>query len=140
AVPPSRYRMQYTRPLMGGTRCHMMAMYVVLESYLGMVCDYPEAYEGQPGFEFVSTVPTVWDETRVIDAKVGDYVVIARRKGSVWYVGGITNNDARELDVDLSSLGSNKRSVILYTDASTDPNHLQKEEKEINLAEKLKIK
>ncbi len=54
AVPDSLFKVQYTRPLMMSTRCHMLAMYVVLESYLGMVCDFPAAYEGQPGFEFIN--------------------------------------------------------------------------------------
>ena len=53
AVPDSKFKVQYTRPLMLGTRCHMLAMYVVLENYLQMVCDYPAAYEGEPGFEFI---------------------------------------------------------------------------------------
>jgi alpha-glucosidase len=61
AVPDSLFKVQYTRPLQLGTRCHMLAMYVVLENYLGMVCDYPAAYEGQPGFEFLKMVPTIWD-------------------------------------------------------------------------------
>ena len=61
-----------------GTRCHMLAMYVVLESYLTMVCDFPEAYEGQPGFQFIEDVPTTWDETIVPAAKLHQYVTIAR--------------------------------------------------------------
>lgn len=140
AATKEKFRMQYSRPLVLGTRCHMMAMYVVLESYLGMVCDYPEAYEGQPGFEFVSRVPTTWDETRVLDAKVGEYVVIARRKGKEWYVGGINNSMPRELSIDLASLASGKRNVIVYTDVTTDPNHISKQEKEVLLSEPMKVK
>src|SRR6266700_3093559 len=74
AVPPEKYRAQYTRPLMLGTRAHMLGMYVVLENYLDMVCDYPEAYEGQKGFDFIKAVPTIWDDTKVIDAAVGRYM------------------------------------------------------------------
>lgn len=62
------------------TRCHMLAMYVVLESYLGMICDTPEAYEGQPGFEFLKAVPTTWDQTVVPNASVNKYVTIARKR------------------------------------------------------------
>ncbi|MEO8862685.1 MAG: glycoside hydrolase family 97 catalytic domain-containing protein, partial [Ginsengibacter sp.] len=61
AVPQDKFRAQYTRPLVLGTRCHMLAMYVVLENYLQMVCDYPAAYEGQPGFDFIKEIPTTWD-------------------------------------------------------------------------------
>ena len=57
AVPDSLFKVQYTRPLMLGTRCHMLAMYVVLQNPLGMVCDYPAAYEGQPGFRIYKRSP-----------------------------------------------------------------------------------
>jgi len=130
AVPDSLFRVQYTRPLMLGTRCHMLAMYVVLESALAMVCDYPDAYEGQPGFEFLQQVPTVWDETRVLDAAVDKYIVIARRKGDDWYIGGISNHDGREVAVPLGFLGKGVYSATLWKDAAdagTDPNHLEKE-------------
>jgi alpha-glucosidase len=58
----------------------MLAMYVVLENYVQMVCDYPAAYEGQPGFEFIQAIPTTWDETKVPGAAVDEYLTIARRK------------------------------------------------------------
>jgi alpha-glucosidase len=129
AVPPSTYRMQYTRPLMGGTRCHMLAMYVVLESYLGMVCDYPEAYEGQPGFEFVKEVPTVWDETKVLDASVNEFITIARKKNDVWYVGTISNHEPREITIPLTFLDDSGYIADMYSDAedvNKNPNHLEK--------------
>jgi alpha-glucosidase len=80
------FKVHYTRPYVLGTRCHMMAMYVVLENTLGMVCDAPEAYINQPGFEFLQQVPTTWDETRVVSAKASKYVAIARRKGTDWFI------------------------------------------------------
>lgn len=127
AVPRAEYIRQYTRPLMLGTRCHMLAMYVVLENYLAMVCDYPVAYEGQPGFDFIKEVPTVWDETKVIDATPGEYIAIARRKGKDWYIGAITN-DLMELTLPLDFLPPGTYQSTLYTDtddAATNPNHLQ---------------
>ena len=78
AVPPSQFKAQYTRPLLLGTRCHSLAMYVVLENYLQMVCDYPDAYEGQPGFEFIKEIPTTWDEIKVQDAQIDSFLTIAR--------------------------------------------------------------
>jgi alpha-glucosidase len=143
AVPPSRYRVQYTRPLMGGTRCHMLAMYVVLESYLGMACDYPEAYEGQPGFEFIKEVPTVWDETRVIDAVVNQFITIARRKNKDWYIGAINNHEAREITIPMSFLGDGNYTAELYSDAADineDPNHLEKKEISVTKKDVLKVK
>ena len=112
----------------------MLAMYVVLENYLQMVCDYPAAYEGQPGFEFIKEVPTTWDETKVLDAKVNEYITIARRKSNDWYIGTITNHEARNIKVPLSFLGEEKYIATIYSDAADtniNPNHLNKVEKVI---------
>ena len=130
AVPDSLFIIQYTRPLVMGTRCHMLAMYVVLENYLGMVCDYPAAYEGQPGFEFLREVPTTWDETKVLDAKVGEYIVIARRKNNDWYIGGITNHESRQLQLTMNFLQEGDYDAEIFTDAPDarqNPNHLVKQ-------------
>lgn len=143
AVPESQYKIQYTRPLMLGTRCHMLAMYVVLESYLGMVCDYPEAYEGQPGFDFLQEIPTVWDETRVLGAEVGEYLTVARRRGDDWYVGTITNSRPREIQIPLGFLAKGKYTADLYADASDSdqsPNHLSKQTRSVNSGDVISIK
>jgi alpha-glucosidase len=144
AVPPGKFKTQYTRPLVLGTRCHMLAMYVVLENYLQMVCDYPAAYEGQPGFEFIKEIPTTWDEIKVIDAKVSEYILIARRKGNEWYIGAINNHDARSVTIPCRFLGEGKYDAEIYGDAddtNENPNHfiLQKRTvaKEDNLSLKL---
>jgi len=129
AVQDSAFRVQYTRPLMLGTRCHMLAMYVVLESYLGMVCDYPAAYEGEPGFDFVQAVPTTWDETTVVLESLHNYLGIARRKNDDWFVGVINNHESRTIDLPLRFLKDESYNVTVYTDASdihSDPNQLQK--------------
>jgi alpha-glucosidase len=75
-----------------GTRAHQTALFVVFESPFMMVSDYPGAYEGQPELPFLSAVPASWDETRVLNAKVGDYITIARRHGKDWYVGSIAGS------------------------------------------------
>lgn len=142
AVTKDKFRTQFTRPLVLGTRSHMMAMYVVLESYLGMVCDYPEAYEGQPGFEFITKVPTTWDETRVLDAKVGEYAVIARRKGRQWFVGAINNSQARSLTVPLKFIGMVNARATIYSDAPdslTNPNNISKEVRQVDQTDNLNI-
>jgi alpha-glucosidase len=129
AVPESEFKTQYTRPLMIGTRCHMLAMYVVLESYLASVCDYPEAYEGEPGFEFLQEVPTTWDETRVPDAKIDEYATIVRRKGTDWYVGSLNNSTSRTITVPMNFLQAGNYTAEIYTDApdvGQNPNHLTK--------------
>lgn len=141
AVPDSLYRAQYTRPLMHGTRSHMLAMYVVLENAQGMVCDYPDAYEGEAGFDFLSKVPTTWDETKVIDARVNEYIVIARRKNKDWYLGAITNSKARDIQLPLSFL---KESYIasIYSDsddAAKYPNKIKRLSKEVKSTETLTV-
>ncbi len=130
AVPDSAFVIQYTRPLQMGTRCHMLAMYVVLENYLAMVCDYPAAYEGQPGFDFLCSVPTVWDQIKVLDAQVGQYIVIARRKNDDWYVGAITNHQPRKLQIPLDFLAQANYQADVWSDApdvAQYPNHLTQE-------------
>ena len=77
------------------TRAHMLAMYVVLENYLQMLCDYPAAYEGEAGYSFLYTVLTSWDETRVLSATHNEQVTMARRKQDRWYTGAITNNKSK---------------------------------------------
>ena len=127
AVPEPEFKVQYTRPLMLGTRAHMLAMYVVLENYQGMVCDFPAAYEGQPGFEFLKKVPTTWDETRVLSAKVSEFITIARRKNQQWFVGSITNSSPRSLNVSLDFLQEGEYEAEIYTDAADtglNPNHV----------------
>lgn len=129
AVPESEFKTQYTRPLMVGTRCHMLAMYVVLESYLASLCDYPEAYEGEPGFDFLQEVPTTWDNTYVPDAKVGEYVTVVRQKGMDWYVGSLNNSKSRTITVPMNFLPAGDYTAEIYTDASDvaqNPNHLKK--------------
>ena len=127
AVPDSLFIVNYTRPLMMGTRCHMLAMYVVLENYLGMVFDYPEAYERQKGFQFIKDVPTVWNTTKVLDAKPGEYICIARKHDDDWFIGAITNHDARKIKFDLSFLDEGNYRAEIYTDSddtNIHPNNL----------------
>jgi alpha-glucosidase len=137
AVPAADYKIQFTRPLVVGTRCHMLAMYVVLESYLQMICDYPDAYEGQPGFEFLNGLPTTWDETKVIGAEVNKYIAIARRKSNDWYIGVITNHEARQMKLKLDFLPAGNYTATIYADADSaaqKPNELNR--KTINVTSK----
>jgi alpha-glucosidase len=95
----------YTEPMSQGTRCRQLAEYVIFESPFNMLCDSPSNYLNEDECtQFIATVPTTWDETVVLDGKVGEYVVIARRKGYHWYVGAITNWEERDIVVNLSVL------------------------------------
>ena len=142
AAAPGKFKVQYTRPLVMGTRCHMLAMYVVLENYQGMMCDYPDAYTGQPGFEVLQHMPTTWDETHVTGAAVDQFVSIARRKGNDWYIGTISNHDKRQVEIDLSFLPAGEYSSTVYSDADetdSNPNHLKKETIQLNNLKTIRI-
>lgn len=95
-----------------------LAQYVVIYSPLQMASDLYEAYEGVKAFDFISDVPTDWEQTKVLDAVIGDYVVTARqeRGGSDWYLGAITDENARTLDVPLSFMGKGKWMAQIYED------------------------
>jgi len=142
AVKPDQFKTHYTRPKMIGTRCHMLAMYVVMESYLHMVADYPEAYEGQPGFEFLQKVPTNWDETKVVDAKIGESLTIARRKGKDWYIGTINNSSAKTVKIKLDFLNAGSYLAEVFSDApdaGENPNHLTKKMQELKSGDLLEV-
>ncbi len=112
------FRPVHTQPMSPGTRAHQLALYMVLYSPLNMLCDSPSNYRReQECTDFISSVPTVWDETVVLDGKMGEYIVTARRKGNEWYIGGITNWIPRELEIDLTPLRlGGTREMTLFTD------------------------
>jgi alpha-glucosidase len=112
----AQFKPVMVEPMTQGTRAHELAKYVVYESPLVMVADYPEAYEGQPGFEFIEKVPTVWDDTQVLNGEPGKYVTIARQKSKVWYVGSMTNWDARDLEISLGFLGAGEYEAQIFAD------------------------
>jgi alpha-glucosidase len=130
------------KPSVLGTRCHHLAMYVVFENPMPMVCDAPTAYEGQPGFDFIRQVPTTWDETRVLNGKVGNYIVVARRKGADWYLGAMTDWTPRVLEVPLNFLARGRYSVDAWADVagSEDPNRLGFNKRTVNTTEKLELR
>lgn len=104
-------------PMSQGTRCRQLAEYVVFDAPLQMLCDSPSRYESDPPCaDFLFRVPTVWDEVRVLDGKVGQYIITARRKGSAWYIGAMTDWTPRSLTVDLAALGRGKASVEAWED------------------------
>ncbi len=99
------YRASNSEPQSQGTRCRQLAMYVIFEAPFNMLCDSPTNYEREPECtQFIAEIPTVWAQTVALDGKVGQYAVLARRAGDDWYVGGMTDWNARETEVDLSFL------------------------------------
>jgi alpha-glucosidase len=110
------FRPQHVQPMCQGTRANQLAMYVVYLSPLQMLSDYPEDYLGQPGFEFLEKVPTVWDETKVLNGEPGEYVTIARRGDHNWYLGSMTNWTSRNLEIPLSFLGEGQWRAEMFAD------------------------
>ena len=112
----------FERPMSMGTRVHQLAMYVVYEAPLQMLADSPSHYLREPEvMEFLKPVPTVWDETRVLAAQFGDYVVIARRRGQEWYIGAMTDWTNRTLDIDFAFLTAGHFQMLAYEDGPNAP-------------------
>jgi alpha-glucosidase len=138
------FRPIHDRPMSLGTRCHQLAMYVVYESPLQMLSDSPSNYLREPqAMEFLAPVPSEWDETKVLDGKIAEYVVVARRNGKDWYVGAMTNWTPRELEIDLSFLPDGNFSMVSYQDginADRFGSDYRQVKSEVNKSTKLKIK
>ncbi|MBQ7810999.1 MAG: glycoside hydrolase family 97 protein [Bacteroidales bacterium] len=124
------YKPCYVDPVSQGTRCHQLGMYVIFESPFNMLCDAPQYYEREKECtEFIAEVPTVWDETVALDGKVGEYIVMARRKGDVWYIGGLAGHQAKDVSIDLSLIGEGCRKVELFKDGVNAERHAEDYEK-----------
>lgn len=109
SAQPEDNRSTRANAMGSGTRAYQMALFVVFESGLQMLADNPVYYyRERPCTEFITSVPVTWDETKVLYAKVGEAVVVARRKGNKWFIGGITNNEGRTMNLDLSFLPANQ--------------------------------
>lgn len=130
SVTPAEFKARNIAPNVMGTRCHNLALYVCYDNPNPMVADYPTAYEGQPGFDFLKQVPTWWNETKVLVGEIGHVLVTARRKGKTWYLGGISAGQPRDLELSLSFLKPGPHEVTLWKDAAesdSNPNHLVRE-------------
>ncbi len=98
------FRDIYDLPMSMGTRCHQLAHYVIHDSPLTMLADAATSYEAEPEYtRFLASIPNDVDETRVIDGRVGEYIIVARRKGSTWWIAGETNWQPRDLSFSLPS-------------------------------------
>ena len=108
-----------------------------------MVCDYPDAYRGQPGFNFLKALPTTWDNTKILDSKISEYVVTARRKNNIWYVGCINNSTERNLNLNFGFLEKGQYKAEIYVDADDsdkNPNHLISETRSIKSSDGIDIR
>lgn len=111
------FHISFERPVSLGTRCHQIAMYVVFESPLQMLCESPSTYlHEHESVEFISKIPSVWDETIVLEAAVSDYIVVARRNGADWYIGAMTDWNPVEFQIDFSFLPEGKFEMEIMRD------------------------
>lgn len=121
------YIAQNTNPMAMGTRAQQLALYVVFMTPFQMVSDSPQMYANQPAFQFIKDVPDTWDETRVLNGRPGEFATIARRHGSEWDLGSITDWTPRTLSVPLSFLGAGPYTAEIYedaADAAISPKHV----------------
>lgn len=115
----SQHPISFTLPLVRGTRCNEMALFVLYIEPLKMLCDAPGVYERDTAVtKFISKIPTTWDNTKVLDGKMGEYITTARKTGDVWYVGAITNEQSREITIDFSFLETGNYSAVLFADGA----------------------
>ena len=113
----SNYRPVNSEPMSQGTRVRQLAQYVIFEAPFNMLCDNPSNYMAEPECtQFIAEIPTVWDETVALNGEISKYVTIARRTGNQWYLGSMTNWDARTREVDLSFLGTGNYKAEIFCD------------------------
>ncbi len=113
----ANYAPLFTRPMSFGTRAHQVAMYVVFEAPVQMLCESPTIYyKEQETVDFITQIPTIWDETVVLEGAVSDYIIVARRNGDNWYLGAMTDWTARDFELDFSFLGQGDYEMQSYKD------------------------
>lgn len=111
------YRPVNSEAMSQGTRCRQLAEYVVFDSPLNMLCDSPSNYMAEPlCTKFIAECPVIWDESCAVNGEIGKYITLARRRGDVWYVGSMTDWNARDIDIDLSFLGEGEWVMEIFRD------------------------
>ena len=136
---PEKFEVVNSPPQVQTTRGHGLGMFVVFESPFQMVADSPDVYENAAGFDFVKAVPTVWDETRFLAGDIDEYVVVARRRGSEWYLGAMGNEQPHEVSLPLDFLGDGKFKAKIYQDGAA-PTALSESSREVTKADTLTLK
>jgi alpha-glucosidase len=140
----ANFRAINSNPMSKGTRVHQLAMYVVFEVPLQMLSDNPTIYmREQECTDFITKVPTTFDETVPLDSKVAEYVAVARKKGDTWYIGAMTNWTPRELTIDFSFLDNGNYKAEIFSDginADRDATDYKKEIINVTKGDKLTVK
>lgn len=131
-------------PMSQGTRVHQMAMYVIFEAPLQMLADSPTKYmREQECTDFIAAVPTVFDETVVIGGEMGEYVILARRKGSTWYLGAMTSWTARDVEIPLGMLPAGEHRAVMFQDgvnAAKEATDYRRTERTVTAGDTLRVR
>lgn len=139
----ANFRAIHSAPMSQGTRVHQLALYILYEAPFNMLADTPTNYmEEQESTAFITSVPTVFDETVALDGKVGEFAAIARRKGDTWYVGAITNWNSRDIVLVLDFLPEGEFKAVIFKDgvnAHRDGTDYKREVIEVSSGDELKI-
>jgi alpha-glucosidase len=141
-MPLDQFRFNVRPTQVQGTRCAELALFVCLESPVINASDHPSHYRNQPGLDFLKIIPTVWDDTRVLDGAVGEHVVIVRRNGDRWFLGALTDRNARDIPVKLDFLGPGSWTLKFWKDApdsETVGEHLLTEQRVVTAADELTL-
>ena len=144
-VSQNGFTKSFKFPQMKGTRSQMVAQYVLYYAPVQMLCDSASEYKKYPDIlHFIANAPTSWDDTKALEGRIGEYVVVARRKGDVWYIGGMNDWNARTVTVDLSKFlpeDSEYKVEIIRDSKNSDnlPCDYKREIKEVNSDSVLKI-
>ncbi len=109
-----------------GTRCHQLAMFVIYDSPFTVACDHPDNYKGQPGIGFLKLVPTVWDDTHVLNGDVGHYISMARKHGNKWFVGAMTDSNERTMKITLDFLEKGRWELHYFRDTNESNTYAEK--------------
>jgi len=111
------FYMDYSSPMSMGTRAHQASMYVIYDAPLQMLCDNPSNYKKEPVFtKYISRIPTTWDKTVALEGKIGEYVVVAKKNGNKWYIGGMTNWQSRSFDIPTNFLNEKRYRLEILKD------------------------
>lgn len=139
----STFRAIGSMPMSQGTRCHQLAMYTIFEAPLQMLADNPTAYmKEKESTDFIAKIPTTFDETVVLDGKLGEHIAIARRKGDIWYIGAMSNWTPKELELDFSFLGDGTYEAEVFRDgmnAERNATDYKREMLQLSAKDKVKV-
>lgn len=135
---PATFEPRFKGPMVQTTRAHGLALYVVYDSPFACVSDSPEAYQGQDGLDFIRAVPTSWDEVRFVSGEVGQYIALARRKGDVWYLGIINNEEGRTADLPLTFLGKGDYRAEIIRDGK-EPAAIMRESRKVKAGDLIPV-